>query len=232
VRPIVCLNKIFFLSRNQSIPSSLTLLVFLFFFSSSVVPVPVVSFHHGQRHRIFLVYHQQNTTGDHAFNRMARGNAVVKERTFIRFFPVNEQSWKSINIREGTNVTVTHAGDSLVLTGTFKCKPVFKKLFPLKGFSWKQMIPFDLVDLAFSAASRSPFTTVALMGPYALKLSICGKRIGDETIFLSRHADKSHAQRADPKSIFGRPSVAWLLSACRERKLFSCRSALPANGKF
>jgi len=34
-------------------------------------------------------------------------------------FSGNEQSWKSINIREGTNVTVTHAGDSLVLTGTF-----------------------------------------------------------------------------------------------------------------
>ena len=206
MHPIVCLIKFLpYPGINQSL-TSLTLLVFLFF-SPSLSTAGTLLYHFTMDKdtafsSCIISKTQQGTT----LSTEWRAETLSVKSELLFDFSGNEQSWKSINIREGTNVTVTHAGDSLVLTGTFRCKPVLKA-FPLKGFSWKQMIPFDLVDLAFSADGPLTFATVALMGPYALKtFHLRAKRIGDETIFFRGTQTRAVHIRVSPVGFF---SALW-----------------------
>jgi hypothetical protein len=113
-----------------------------------------------------------------------------------------ERAWKSSNAREGTRVSVVRSGDSLLLSGMFRKKPVTKS-YALKGVAWKQMIPFDLTDFAFSNSASLVFETVALMGPYALKTAqMQVKRIGEELIVSKGEKTAAIHVRASPTGIF------------------------------
>ncbi|HUI92751.1 MAG TPA: hypothetical protein VLX68_10940 [Chitinivibrionales bacterium] len=113
-----------------------------------------------------------------------------------------ERSWKSSNAWEGTRVAVVRSGDSLLLSGIFRKKPVAKS-YALKGAAWKQMIPFDLADFAFSNNTSLVFQTVALMGPYPLKTAqMQVKRIGEETIVFKGEKTAAVHVRASPTGIF------------------------------
>jgi hypothetical protein len=113
-----------------------------------------------------------------------------------------ELAWKSGNQREGTQVTTVRLGDSLLLTGTYKKKPVTKS-YALKGVAWKQMIPFDLADFAFSNSTSLVFVTVALMGPYALKTAhMQAKRAGEEMISYKGKKTAAIHIRVSPSGIF------------------------------
>jgi hypothetical protein len=113
-----------------------------------------------------------------------------------------ERAWKSGNVREGTQVTAVRSGDSLLLTGIFRKKPVAKS-YPLNGVAWKQMIPFDLADFAFSKSASLTFLTLALMGPYPLKTAqMQAKRIGEETLSYKGEKFAAIHVRVSPAGIF------------------------------
>ena len=97
-----------------------------------------------------------------------------------------DRSWKAAERMKGTNVLLVKSGDSLVLSGTFRGKPV-SRTYALKGVAWKQMMPFDLRDFALSSAASLTFTGIALVGPYALKpYTMRARRMGEETVDLRR----------------------------------------------
>lgn len=113
-----------------------------------------------------------------------------------------ERAWKSGNLREGTQVSAVRSGDSLILTGTYRKKPVTKS-YSLKGVVWKQMIPFDLADFAFSKSGPLTFLCLALMGPYALKTAqMQAKRVGEETISYKGEKTGAIHIRVSPAGIF------------------------------
>jgi hypothetical protein len=113
-----------------------------------------------------------------------------------------EQVWKSGNVHESTQVTAVRAGDSLLLTGTYRKKPVAKS-YALKGVAWKQMIPFDLADFAFSNSASLRFLCIALMGPYALKTAqMQVKRIGEEMVLYKGEKIPVIHVRVSPSGIF------------------------------
>ena len=113
-----------------------------------------------------------------------------------------ERTWKSGNAREGTWVSAINSGDSLLLTGIYKKKPVAKS-YALKGIAWKQMIPFDLADFAFSKSPSLTFLCIALMGPYALKTAqMQAKLIGEETISYKGEKTAVIHVRVSPAGIF------------------------------
>jgi hypothetical protein len=113
-----------------------------------------------------------------------------------------ERAWKSCNVREGTQVSAVRSGDSLLLTGTYRKKPVTKS-YALKGIAWKQMIPFDLADFAFSKNASLTFLSIALMGPYALKTAqMQAKRVGEETISYKGETTAAIHIRVSPAGIF------------------------------
>jgi hypothetical protein len=113
-----------------------------------------------------------------------------------------ERAWKSCNVREGTQVSAVRFGDSLLLTGTYRKKPVTKS-YALKGIAWKQMIPFDLADFAISKSASLTFLSIALMGPYALKTAqMQVKRIGEEMIACKGEKTAATHIRVSPAGIF------------------------------
>ena len=113
-----------------------------------------------------------------------------------------ERAWKSFNVREGTQVSAVRSGDSLLLTGTYRKKPVTKS-YALKGIAWKQMIPFDLADFAISKSASLTFLSIALMGPYALKTAqMQAKRIGEEMISYKGEKTAAIHIRVSPTGIF------------------------------
>jgi hypothetical protein len=113
-----------------------------------------------------------------------------------------ERAWKSGNVREGTQVTAVSSGNSILLTGTYRKKPVAKS-YALKGVAWKQMIPFDLADFAFSKSAPLTFACIALMGPYALKTAqMQAKHVGEEMIFFKGEKTAAIHIRVSPVGIF------------------------------
>jgi hypothetical protein len=113
-----------------------------------------------------------------------------------------ERKWKSGNAREGTQVSVVRTGDSLLLTGTYRKKPVSRS-YALKGVAWKQVMPFDLVDFAFSDSASLMFASLALMGPFALKTAhMQAKRIGEESFSFKGEKTATIRIRVSPTGIF------------------------------
>jgi hypothetical protein len=117
-----------------------------------------------------------------------------------------DRAWTAIEQTKGTNLRLVRAGDSLVLSGTFRGKPV-AKTYDLKGTAWKQMMPHDLGDFALSSSQSLTFTGVGLMGPYALKpYSLQAERIGDETITVQGGSVSAVHVRIAPTGLF---SALW-----------------------
>jgi hypothetical protein len=95
---------------------------------------------------------------------------------------MQDRTWTGVNERNGTVVRLVRSGDGIVLSGTFRGKPV-AKTFPLNSSAWKQMMPYDLGDFALSTVASLTFTGVGLMGPYALKpYTLRAQRMGEETV--------------------------------------------------
>jgi hypothetical protein len=93
-----------------------------------------------------------------------------------------DRSWKAAERTKGTNVLLVKAGDSLVLSGTFRGKPA-SRTYALGRVVWKQMMPFDLCDFALSSNESITFTGIALVGPYALKpYTMRARRMAEETV--------------------------------------------------
>lgn len=117
-----------------------------------------------------------------------------------------DRSWKAVERARGTDVLLVKAGDSLVLSGTFRGKPV-SRTYALKGVAWKQMMPFDLCDFALSSAASLTFTGIALMGPYALKsYTLQARRMGEETVEVRGKPVATVRIRIAPTGLF---SALW-----------------------
>lgn len=117
-----------------------------------------------------------------------------------------DRSWKAVERTKGTNVLLVKTGDSLVLSGTFRGKPV-ARTYALGRVVWKQMMPFDLRDFALSSAAELTFTGIALVGPYTLKpYTLRARRMGEEAVSVRGTPVAAVRIRIAPTGLF---SALW-----------------------